>query len=737
MKLKIAFLTSRVGRRIFFLFVSCALLPLITLGVMSFVKVRAQLDAQSQERLRHGSKDTAMGVVGRLTLLVTEMEMVASHIKTDSWDRGAGLHKELNRNLLLQFKSLVFGSETVGFVALVGQLQDLPTLEPKEQQHLSSGKPLLLSRGGDGLFSRVFVAIELNPANPAKRVLLGEISPKFLFGTSEGYKFSPTAELCVLDSSNDLLFSTLPQPESTSLLSKLGDSNSSSLEWEHGGHKYQSSSWSLPLGFRWLTPHWTVVVSESRTAVFAPIANFQATFPLILLATLLFVALLTVVQIRKNLIPLEKLKEGTARISEKDFGLRVTVQSGDEFEELAESFNNMVKLLGRQFSILETAGEIDRAILSALHTDQIITTALKRIPDLFDLQALGLVIIDSKAASKGRIYITNRARAEKVVKTIRLTPENMEQISTRPRGLPLEFNGNVPSYLTPMREQGVERLFILPISTKERLLGMIVLGYAQSRHLSTEDQTQARQLANQVAVALSNAHLIEELHDLHWGTLTALARAVDAKSPWTAGHSERVAELSLRIGQVLQLSSNEMEIIHRGSLLHDIGKIGVPAKILDKAGRLTDEEYSAVKKHALLGARILEPISAYSEVIPIVLHHHERLDGKGYPDGLIGDAIRFDVRIVTVADAFDAITSDRPYRLGMLHNRAVKLLKRETGTHFDPDVVGAFLEVMPHDSGSILGSRLRYDLKEQSSSWRTNWEGMPRVPEENRLENLD
>ena len=124
-----------------------------------------------------------------------------------------------------------------------------------------------------------------------------------------------------------------------------------------------------------------------------------------------------------------------------------------------------------------------------------------------------------------------------------------------------------------------------------KLSGLIVLGYLDPTQANEEDAIQARQLADQVAVAISNARLIEELDELNWGTLYALARAIDAKSHWTAGHSERVTELALRIGQALGLNQKRLDDLHRGGLLHDLGKIGIPPEILDKAGKLTDEEY--------------------------------------------------------------------------------------------------------------------------------------------------
>jgi putative nucleotidyltransferase with HDIG domain len=142
------------------------------------------------------------------------------------------------------------------------------------------------------------------------------------------------------------------------------------------------------------------------------------------------------------------------------------------------------------------------------------------------------------------------------------------------------------------------------------------------------------------------------------------------------------------------LSQRELDTLHRGGLLHDIGKIGTPPEILDKPGRLSPDEAQQMRLHVRIGARILEPIAAYADVIPIVLQHHEWFDGTGYPDGLAGEAISLNARIFAVADCFDALISDRPYRPGIERERVVEIVKQGAGRQFDPRVVQAFLEVM-------------------------------------------
>jgi putative nucleotidyltransferase with HDIG domain len=183
----------------------------------------------------------------------------------------------------------------------------------------------------------------------------------------------------------------------------------------------------------------------------------------------------------------------------------------------------------------------------------------------------------------------------------------------------------------------------------------------------------------------------EQLHELSVGTLEALARTIDAKSPWTAGHSTRVADITVAIGRAMGFDAPALERLRRGALLHDIGKIGISADILDSPLPLTDEQRGIVQQHPALGARILEPLPHCAEIVPMVLQHHERFDGAGYPAGLAGEAIALDARVVAVADVYDAMTSERPYRRGLPARDAVVRIADAAGSHFDPAVVDAFL----------------------------------------------
>ena len=186
----------------------------------------------------------------------------------------------------------------------------------------------------------------------------------------------------------------------------------------------------------------------------------------------------------------------------------------------------------------------------------------------------------------------------------------------------------------------------------------------------------------------------KELKGLYNGLIFSLVYAIDAKSPWTKGHSERVTNYAIAIAKKIGLEEKDIETLNTAALLHDVGKIGTYDVILDKPGKLTAEEFALVKMHPAKGEEILKPISQLKNVLPVIRHHHENMDGKGYPDGLKGDEIPFLSRIIHVADSFDAMTADRPYRPAPSMEYAVSELKKYRGIQFDPEAVDAFLKVL-------------------------------------------
>jgi putative nucleotidyltransferase with HDIG domain len=191
--------------------------------------------------------------------------------------------------------------------------------------------------------------------------------------------------------------------------------------------------------------------------------------------------------------------------------------------------------------------------------------------------------------------------------------------------------------------------------------------------------------------------LYGQLQRAIYQSLLGLANALEAKDPYTRGHSERVAALSRRVAEALGLAPAAVDTVGQAGLLHDIGKIGVPEAILRKPGALSPEEWSAMRAHPVTGAQIVAPFEFFAGAARVIRHHHERWDGSGYPDGLAGEAIPLEARVVAVADVFDALTSERPYRAALTREAACELLSAEAGRTLDEPVVAALLDVLAHE----------------------------------------
>jgi len=206
-----------------------------------------------------------------------------------------------------------------------------------------------------------------------------------------------------------------------------------------------------------------------------------------------------------------------------------------------------------------------------------------------------------------------------------------------------------------------------------------------------------------MAVALENARLYEDMRDLFISTVASLANAIDAKSPWTKGHSERVMHISASIAKEMGLDEAMIERVRLGGLLHDIGKIGIIEALLEKPAVLSEDEFPPMRLHPEKGVAILAPIEQLRDVLPGILHHHERYNGSGYPQGLRGEAIPLEARVISVADAFDAMVADRPYKKGFSPAEALRELHRGAGAQFDPQVVEYFTKYFGRMKGTAAG----------------------------------
>jgi putative nucleotidyltransferase with HDIG domain len=403
---------------------------------------------------------------------------------------------------------------------------------------------------------------------------------------------------------------------------------------------------------------------------------------------------------RRVSAPLSSLSESARSVADGDFDARVDIKGVNEVAELAESFNVMTESLKERTETLTkkvlelaTLYEMSRALGSTLDLDVLLDSVLDSALRIFNVDS-GYVMLRDK--SSGGLDLRAWRGMTTVKPDDRAIRSSMSEWVVR-QGRPLIFNPSQDEH----SEQHVDSVtgalaaLSVPLVSSEGVIGAICVGSRDRAYrFSSDDVRLLSTIANHVTIAIGNIELFSSLQDAYLATVRSLAAAVDAKDPYTRGHSDRVASYARAIAERMGLSSEQCVALEMAAYLHDIGKIGIREAILLKPGKLDAEEYGQMKHHPLIGANILRPVAFPWPIAPVVRHHHEHYDGNGYPAGLKGEEIPVLARILTVADAFEAMTSDRPYRSGRTYDAAIEELRVCEGSHFDPRIVDAFVSAL-------------------------------------------
>jgi GAF domain-containing protein len=300
----------------------------------------------------------------------------------------------------------------------------------------------------------------------------------------------------------------------------------------------------------------------------------------------------------------------------------------------------------------------------------------------------------------------------------------------------MDRKNDVPAMLSGAAlGEGIRHAACLPLKLNGAIVGGLDVDFKSEHIFGEVELGLLRTLAEHAAVAIQNARLVQQVHESYLSTIQALAATVEAKDPYTRGHSEFVRKLAIATGLQLGLSARQLELLNIASLFHDIGKIGITELILNKPGGLNDEEWPIMRQHPIIGERILGQVPALGVIPAIVRHHHERFDGRGYPDAICA---RDDLlaAIIGVCDTFQAMTSDRPYRKAYTCNQALDEIRRGSGTQFVPEVVDAFMvaierqdSIQPQGSGFDLNLLLHDQARAGESSPRRSGSSFPRLSE--------
>lgn len=371
---------------------------------------------------------------------------------------------------------------------------------------------------------------------------------------------------------------------------------------------------------------------------------------------------------------------------------------------LAE-IKNLNKRLSKRLTEMTALHETVKMTGSSLDLDEVLSSIFKSAIQTLKAEDGSLMLFDPEE----EVLTVKKAHGldEDVIRKTRIEMGVGIAGMVAQSGEPMVICGKADSPQVKGRKkyEGVNSI-CAPLKTKKGTIGVINLNRRRDSEPFTEDDLRLLStMAYEAASAIENASLYQDLHESYLstirGTIWALTFALGIKDPYTKGHSDAVAKYAVAIARRRGLSPREIEGIEVAAILHDIGKIGICEVILNKPGKLDDEEWREVKKHPESSLKLLNGINFPWDIKPIIHAHHERYDGKGYPVGLRGEEIPLGARIIAVADLYDAMTSNRPYRKGLSKEAVIEELKRVAGTQLDPEIVRVFIEMLL--SGEIKG----------------------------------
>ncbi len=652
-RLEFSFLRSKVARRIFSLFVLCALIPLCLLAILSLNQVKAQLNMHADRLLHQDSKAAAMTVFERLSFLDTDLDIVISNLGAEYPGNLEFAVRNLGGRLSERFKSLALVASDDRIVDSFGPMPLLPELKKKDRLHLGLGHPLFAVRSNSQGEAKAFIAKATHQTHTIPQILLGEIQPNYLWG-DEGLQDS-TAELFAFGEDGELLYSSLEEkhPQRELENARQRESQSGRFEWNDGKNRYLASYWTLFLRPTFLNSV-ILVYSEKKDQVLAPLYGFSRTFVLVVLLSFWIIALLSLTQIRRCMIPIEQLRDATQKIKKKDFTGRVRIDSKDEFQELGISFNDMTESLENHLKVMHTINGIGVS-LSAEKDDQrlleIILSGSRSVVNadgaaiylaqedmklelaVMHVCSLDLWIEGSNKHSPYAFDVLESSAEALVRRGITVHIEDIYAVAD------FEFKG-LKSFDIKAGYRSKSLLSVPLKNHEDETIGLLLLINAIDRQsgtitrFSSEDQRLTESLASQAAVAITKNRLVQEFKQLFEGLTELIGTAIDEKSAYTGEHCKRVPALALMLAEAaskssagpfrdFSLSPEEEYELKIAALLHDCGKVVTPVHIVDKSKKLE----SIIDRIQLIETRF--EISKHQKHIELL---HEAMRSSGHAE---------------------------------------------------------------------------------------------------------
>jgi HD-GYP domain-containing protein (c-di-GMP phosphodiesterase class II)/HAMP domain-containing protein len=669
-----------LGRKFAVAFLCCALLPLLLAATLAYVRTSSGLRGIENRQLT----DAASAMVSAVAQY--ETTLTAPYTAAP------------------QFAAAVVSRDRTGLTdTLTGMLETPNMLQAQvldsERRLLAQAtvleSPAVIGDPAGGVAFRTYLgklwAVTATPIHDPKQR-----------GTSLG-------TLVVASQMDDAMLSEIAQHIGTPVNIYVGDQLAASSASGHERPKTQLAPAGTGVRGAARTTAYTQLRDENGQAVAVlavsmPNAAFASTRSSVVSALELAVGLALVTSLLAALLlshtvarPLRALNRAAQAISKGEMRQHIDVKGSDEVAVVGNAFNDMaermaqtfeglsdqIQVLSRGLADLSLVGE---SLAQATNVEAELSPVAARVRTMTRSDFCSVYLLDGAnmlpGVCTGALGTSTRAVEE-------LTHN---AITTRQSQATVDLAGD--ERLSKAARHGaveITSVMAMPIVHQGRAVGAVTVGSKELRQYSYRTAAILSTVASQVATALRHAETFKELERSYLQTITALAAALEVKDEYTAGHAESMAVMAVAVGEQMGLSEQQLRHLEYAALLHDVGKIGVPAAILGKPGALTNEEFAVITQHTVFGERIVSRIEYLRPLAGIIRAAHERWDGHGYPDGLAGEAIPLEARIILACDAFDAMTSNRPYRATKGKKEALDELVENSGRQFDPAVVTAFV----------------------------------------------
>lgn len=355
------------------------------------------------------------------------------------------------------------------------------------------------------------------------------------------------------------------------------------------------------------------------------------------------------------------------------------------------------KNLKKKVAELQALYEIGKSLTSTLELEEVLRLIAKKVKSIMNVSSCSLRLMDD---TKQLLVLKCAYGFDKKFYKAKKRLKIGESIAGRvvANNKPYIINDirkeRLYKYPHLNKQKGLFSLLSVPLVQKGKAIGVLSVYNKKADRYNNDDLNVLNMFASQASIAIENAIYYEQAKTGYLNTIKTLANIIDAKDNYTYGHSERVTKNCLLLADKFGLSEHDKEVLKYASLLHDVGKIGIDVGLLRKPSKLTEREWKAMAMHPVLGSGIVKQVGFLNELSPIILHHHERWDGKGYPDKLKGSDIPISARILSITDAYEAMVSDRPYRKALSLKAAKKELLNSSGSQFDPKMVKQFMAII-------------------------------------------